>query len=151
MQNKERPQFVRLPSLAPARRGNKVLKAGTYILASAILAFGLAYLPVAAGSSLTTMNVAPAHLTSNAVNRLHKDDPLARAGFDARWNAVAAGTKNSNSSQRAEPAAAAKSVEQRIPFGCEPAFSRMIVAGNFSARCLAAIDSFEKVAAQRTA
>jgi hypothetical protein len=141
MQSKEKPQFARPPAhdTAAARRGNKILKAGACVVTSAVTAWALACLPVAAGSNLAALGAAPAYLTTDAVNRPLKGDRLVRAGFDARWNALAAAMTNSNGGRRLEPRAA-KRVEQRIPLGCEPAFSRLVVAGNFSTRCLAVLE-----------
>ena len=57
--------------------------------------------------------------------------------FRERWNAIADIEKASNG---------AESVE-RIPNGCEPAFSQLVKAGNFSARCVAGVDALSRLAA----
>ncbi len=118
---------------------NKVLSAVGYIIGSAVIALGLmTYLPAVAGTTLTT----PTHLVSDSVNRIHKGDRFTGVGFDTRWNALATPTRTGGGKNRVRPQSAhrVKSV-QTIPFGCEPAFSRLVVVGNFTARCIAAIDT----------
>ena len=117
---------------------NKVLSAVGYIIGSAVIALGLTYLPAVAGTTLTT----PTHLVSDSVNRIHKGDRFTGVGFDTRWNALATPTRTGSGKNGVHPQSAhrVKSV-QTIPFGCEPAFSPLVVVGNFSARCIAAIDT----------
>ncbi len=118
-------------------RHHKLLVVGSYLIASAIIALWMAYLPTLAGNILTQLNVLPQHIASNSINRLHKGDQLATARFNERW--IAIGTTG-------KPAHAGKSAE-RIPFGCEAAFSRLVKVGNFSARCVAATDAPTRLAA----
>jgi hypothetical protein len=71
----------------------KVLRTVAFVLAGAIAALWLAYLLTLAGSVLGAVGAAPQHLTSNAVNRLHKGDQLAYVagpGFATRWSGLAA-------------------------------------------------------------
>lgn len=144
MRRNEQLQFMRharSQAVAVARTQenvqHKFLVIGAYLIASAIIALWMAYLPTLAGNVLTQLNVLPRHVVSNSINRLHKGDQLATVRFADRWNAIAAVSK---------PANARKSAE-RIPFGCEGAFSRLVKAGNFSARCIAANETPTKLAA----
>ena len=57
--------------------------------------------------------------------------------FHDRWNAIAETNKGSNGAQTVE----------RVPDGCEPAFSHLVKIGNFSARCLANVDALTRLAA----
>ncbi len=116
---------------------HRFLVIGAYLIASAIIAMWMAYLPTLAGNILTQLNVLPQHVVSNSVNRLHKGDQLATTSFADRWSAVATVTKPMNVPKSAE----------RIPFGCESAFSRLVKAGNFSARCVAGIATPTRLAA----
>ncbi len=71
----------------------KILRMVLFALASAIVAMWMAYLPALAGSALDTLGIVPQHLSSNAVDRTHKGDRLARVAgirFDARWQEVEA-------------------------------------------------------------
>ncbi len=144
MRRNEQLQFVRharSQSVAVARPPenlrHRVLVMGAYLIVSAIIALWMAYLPTLAGNVLTQLNVLPQHVVSNSVNRLHKGDQLAAVRFADRWSAIGVVSK---------PANAPKSAE-RIPFGCEGAFSRLVKVGNFSARCVAAVNTPTKLAA----
>ncbi len=144
MRRNEQSRFMRharSQSVAVARPQenlhHKFLVIGAYLIASAVIALWMAYLPTLAGNILTQLNVLPQHLTSNSVNRLHKGDQLATVRFDERWSAIGAISK---------PAQMPRSAE-RIPFGCEGAFSRLVKVGNFSARCVAAVDLPTRLAA----
>ena len=69
----------------------KALRIVAFALATGIIAMWVAYLPAMAGSVLDTLGIVPQHLTSNAVNRLHKGDQLARVAgpeFATRWSAA---------------------------------------------------------------
>jgi hypothetical protein len=116
---------------------HKFLVISAYLIASAIVAMWMAYLPTVAGNFLTQLNILPQHVVSNSVNRLHKGDQLATIPFADRWSAVGAMSKSMNVPKSAE----------RIPFGCESAFSRLVKAGNFSARCVAGIATSTRLAA----
>jgi hypothetical protein len=136
MQRNELPRFrrhARSQVVAIARSQHNAhhqfLAIGAYLIASAIIALWMAYLPTVTGNILMQLNVLPQHVVSNSINRLHKGDQLATVRFADRWSAVGALNKPTN---------AGKSVE-RIPFGCEGAFSRLVKAGNFSARCVAGV------------
>ncbi len=138
MRRNEQLQFMRharSQSMAVARPQenfhHKFLVMGAYLIVTAIIALWMAYLPTLTGNILTQLNVLPQHIAANSVNRLHKGDQLAFVRFEDRWSAVGA-------ISRAAPAG--KSAE-RIPFGCEGAFSRLVKVGNFSARCVAARDT----------
>jgi hypothetical protein len=115
----------------------KLLTVSGYLIASAIIALWMAYLPTLAADFLTQLNVLPQHVASSSINRLHKSDQLVTVRFADRW--IAMGTAG-------QPAHAGKSAEQ-IPFGCEGAFSRLVKVGNFSARCVAALAAPTKLAA----
>jgi hypothetical protein len=91
------------------------------------------------GSILTNLNILPQYLpsASDSVNRANKDGQLTSVRFDDRWNAFAAMTiqtlgENGVHARATDPA----KDTQRIPVGCEPAFSPLVKAGNFIARCL---------------
>jgi hypothetical protein len=87
----------------------KFLMIGAYLIASAIIALWLAYLPTLASSIRDSFNIVPQHLTGNSVNRLHKGDKMARsvsASFDARWSGIATVRKPANLPKRTELAAA---------------------------------------------
>jgi hypothetical protein len=113
------------------------------VTASAIVALGMAYWPAAAGSVLGKRNITPVYLTSasDIPNRIHKTDRFSGISFQERWSAVPARAAETpgNKSQH-EPPQAERRVE-KIPFGCEPAFSRLVTKGNFSTRCIAGIGS----------
>ena len=145
MSNKRKTNLVHRPGgrnqrtlRQRASSRNKVLSAVAYIIASAVVALGLTYLPAVAGTTLTTQT----HLVSDSVNRVHKSDRFAGVGSNARWNALATPTRTRSGKNDVRPRLVqpVKSV-QTIPLGCEPAFSRLVVVGNFSARCIAAIDT----------
>jgi hypothetical protein len=111
---------------------------------SAIAAFLLAYWPASAGDILAKLNIVPTHLTSasDIPDRTHKADRLPMITFEQRWSAVPAIANRirSDSSEHKQPQAEGRI--ERIPFGCELAFSRLIVRGNFSTRCIARVDDF---------
>jgi hypothetical protein len=105
---------------------NSVLSTAVYGLASAIIVLWLAYLSSITGTVLSKLNILPEHLSYNeTVNRVHKTDRLPMAPFNDRWNAFAASGK---------PDAVQRT--GRLPDGCEPAFSGLVKAGNFSSRCV---------------
>jgi hypothetical protein len=57
--------------------------------------------------------------------------------FHDRWNAIVEIDKAPNGTQSVE----------RIPDGCEPAFSHLVKVGNFSARCVANADALTRLTA----
>ena len=92
MSNERKTNLVRRPggrneqTVRPrASSQNKVLSAVGYIIAGAVVALGLTYLPAVAGTTLTTQT----HVVSDSVNRIHKGDRFTGVGFDTRWNALA--------------------------------------------------------------
>jgi len=62
----------------------------TLMLASVAVALWLAYLPMLAGSVLTSLSFPPQPPAGTLVNRLHKADRLGTATFAQRWNGVTA-------------------------------------------------------------
>ena len=128
-------RHARSQAVAVARRQpsvhHKFLVMGAYLIASAIVVPWMAYLPTLGSNILTQLNTLPQHVAVNAINGLHKRDQLTAARFDERWNALGVVTKPANTEKSAE----------RIPFGCEGAFSRLVKDGNFTARCIAGIDT----------
>ena len=122
---------VRARAVAIPHDDHKILMIIAYALASAIILLWMAYLPAVTGSVLTKLNVVQQHISYDSINRLHKGDQLAGEKFADRWNATVAVIKASRP---------ARSVE-RVPDGCEPAFSRLVKVGNFSARCVAAVQT----------
>lgn len=118
-----------------------------YGLASAIAATAMAYGPASAGDILVRLNLVPGQVAAAAVpDRTHKSDRLALS-FEQRWSAVPAqaAAVRDNKIRREPPRAAARI--EKIPFSCELAFSRTISEGNFSTRCIAAVDANTKLAA----
>jgi hypothetical protein len=143
----EAAQHIEIQDIGKAERRpsfyKKALLAVSYVTASAIVAFGMAYWPAAAGGVMGKLNIIPVHLTSasDVPNRTNKTDRFSGISFQERWSAVPARAAETpgNKSQR-EPPQAERRVE-KIPFGCELAFSRLVTKGNFSTRCIAGIDS----------
>ena len=130
-----RRPYVRACAVSTSRQEHKVL---LIVLASAIFVLWIACLWTLTGSILLKLNAVVQRQTSNqTVIRLHKADWLAPVNFHERWNAITEIDKASNG---------AESVE-RIPYGCEPAFSQLVKTGNFSARCVASVDAFTRLAA----
>jgi hypothetical protein len=108
------------------------------VLASAIVVLWIACLPTLTGSILSGLNAVVQRQTSNeTINRLHKGDRLAPVNFHDRWNAIVEIDKAPNGTQSAE----------RIPDGCEPAFSHLVKVGDFSARCVANADALTRLTA----
>ena len=127
--NEQHYQFAPRPrTLARAAdmpdAAHKILTIVAYVLASAIVALWMAYLREVA---VTKPNFVPRHLTSSeAVDRTHKSDRLTIVNFNDGPNVLA---------QIEEPFRERRA--ERIPVGCEPAFSQLVKVGNFSRRCLA--------------
>jgi len=94
---------------------------------SAIIALWTIYLPTVSNSILS--NVAPLKATE-MVEGVQKAGRLPRLRFEDRWNSVSTIQKTSSTTSRIE----------KIPVGCETAFSRLSKAQNFLARCLASND-----------
>ena len=105
-----------------------------YALASAIIVLWMAYLPTLMGSILTILNIVPTHLSSASDTSVP---------FDDRWNAFATTIKTLGKNDiHGRVTIPAEDMQQRIPVGCEPAFSHLIKAGNFSTRCVASVDIY---------
>jgi hypothetical protein len=115
-----------------------------YALASAIVVLWMAYPSTLAGSVTTKPNIVPTHLSSasGSINRINKGDQFTSVRFNDRWNAFTAMTTQTLGEKgvNARAADTAKNIEQ-IPIGCEPAFSRLVKARNFSTRCVASADT----------
>ena len=111
-----------------------------FMLASAIIAMWMAYLPAVTGAIWNKVHMFPQQVqqvsSAETINRLHKGDRLTRGYFDDRWSAV---------TEQITPPPAAHSAEQ-IPEGCEAAFGGLVKVGNFSTRCIAGVDVASKVA-----
>ena len=124
----------------PAASRRKIVAVGAYWIAGGVAAFFVAQLwSVAGGSGAaanSTNNSGP--VASYTVERLGKGDRLSIASFDARWSAI-------GPTRQFTPAAAKR--VSKIPFGCEGAFSVTLKIGNFSTRCLAAIEGAPRLAA----
>ena len=105
-----------------------------YALVSAIIVLWMAYLPTLTGSILTNLNIVPTHLSSVSDTSVP---------FDDRWNAFATTTIKAlgENDVHGRVTVPAEDVQQRIPVGCEPAFSHLIKTGNFSTRCVASLGS----------
>jgi hypothetical protein len=131
--------YVRRPTgrtraVGTSHQDHKVL----IVLTSAIFVLWIACFWTLTGSILPKLNAVVQRQASNqTVIRLHKGDRLPPANFHDRWNAIAETNKGSNGVQSVE----------RIPDGCEPAFSHLVKIGNFSARCLASVDALTRLAA----
>jgi hypothetical protein len=129
-----RRPYVHARAVTTSHQDHKFL---LMVLASAIVVLWIGCLPALTGSILPQLNVVVQRQTSNeTINRLHKGDRLAPVNFHDRWNAIA----------EIHKAYGSQSVE-RIPDGCEPAFSHLVKVGNFSARCVAKVDSLTRLAA----
>ncbi len=119
--------YVRAVALATTRESHRILLTVAHALATAIVVLWIAYLPLVTSTIMTQLNVVPRHLTSHqAIDRFHKSDRIANMKFDDRWSAIA-NNRASRATQRLE----------RIPYGCDAAFSRLVKTGNFSVRCTA--------------
>jgi hypothetical protein len=138
--NDQQLHFVRRPyvharAVTTSHQDHKVL---LMVPASAIVGLWIACLPPLTGSILTRLNVLVQRQTSNeTINRLHKGDRFAPVNFHDRWNAIVEIDKAANGTQSVE----------RIPDGCEPAFSHLVKVGNFSARCVANADALTRLTA----
>ena len=132
--------YVRRPTgrthaVSTSHQDHKVL---LIVLTSAIFVLWIACLWTLTGSILPKLNAVVQRQASNqTVIRLHKGDRLPPVNFHDRWNAIAETNKGSNGAQTVE----------RVPDGCEPAFSHLVKIGNFSARCLANVDALTRLAA----
>ena len=112
-------------------------KALLMVLASAIVVLWIFCLSALTNSILSKLDVVQHQTSNEMINRLHKGDRLPPVNFRERWNAIAEIDSAPNGTQSVE----------RIPEGCEPAFSHLVKAGNFSARCVASVDAFTNLAA----
>lgn len=145
MSSQQQIHFMRQPcgrahavALVQEQNQHKIIMMVIYALASAIIALWMAYWPIIIGSIPTNLNILPQQSSaSDSVNRVNKDGRFTRIRFDDRWNALAAMTirtlgENGAHARATDPA----KDTQRIPVGCEPAFSPLVQARNFTARCL---------------
>jgi hypothetical protein len=98
----------------------------SYATACAVVPLAMAYWPASAGNVLTEFNVLRAHLSSasDVSNRIHKADRLSGGGDKSRR----------------ETPQAERHIE-KIPFGCDSAFGRLVTKGNFSTRCIAGLET----------
>jgi hypothetical protein len=119
----------------------------SYVLASAIVAMAMAYWPASAGDILARLNLVPGRLAAATVpDRTHKSDRLVIA-YEQRWSAPPAQAAGIHDNKgRREPPPRGETRIEKIPFSCELAFSRIISKGNFSTRCIAAIDTDVRLA-----
>jgi hypothetical protein len=88
---------------------HKFLVLGVCVIASTIIMLGSVHLPNLAGSTFDPSRLAPQHLMSNSVNRLHKGDriPLGiGTTFEERWSAAVTTIKPASLPMRAELASA---------------------------------------------
>jgi hypothetical protein len=119
----------------------KTLIIVSYTTACAVVALAMAYWPASAGNILTKLNVLSAHLSSasDVSNRIHKADRLSGVSFEKSWRAVPTPSAviGGDKSRRETPQAE-RHIE-KIPFGCDSAFSRLVTKGNFSTRCIAGL------------
>jgi hypothetical protein len=150
MRSQQQLHFMRQPraharAVAQVQEQNqhKIIMMVAYALASAIIVLWMAYVPTLMRGILINLNIVPTHLSSasDSFNRANKDDQLTNVRFNDRWNALAAIKiqtlgENGIHARATDPA---KNI-QRIPVGCEPAFSPLVKAGNFIARCIASAD-----------
>ena len=127
--------YVHARAVTTSHQDHKVL---LMVLGSAIVGLWIACLPAPTDSILTRLNVVVQRQTSTeTINRLHKGDRLAPVSFHDRWNAIVEIDKAPNGTQSVE----------RIPDGCESAFSHLVKVGNFSARCVANADALTRLTA----
>jgi hypothetical protein len=118
--------YVRAGAVDVQDENSNVLIMVAYALASAIVLFWLVHLSLVNGTALSKLNILSEHASYNElVNRLHKADRLPTAPFNDRWNASISSSKP-DATRRIG----------RIPDGCEPAFSGLVKASNFSSRCV---------------
>jgi hypothetical protein len=141
-----RRQYAHARAVAQVQGQNhhKISMVVVYALASAIVVLWMAYLPTLMGNILTILNIVPTHLSSasDSINRANKDDQLTSVRFDDRWNAFRPTTIKTlgENDIHGGVTVPAEDMQQRIPVGCEPAFSHLIKTGNFSTRCVARTD-----------
>ena len=131
MDVRHRPRFAQTQTYAraaPIRRENQmVLSLVAFALASAIMAIWATYLSTASNSILS--NLAPFPATGIAEG-VQKADRLSGPKFEDRWNPVLTIHKTSSIADRIK----------KLPIGCETAFSPLLKAQKFLARCLASKD-----------
>jgi hypothetical protein len=138
----ESAQQVFRNARARANFYKKTLAVVSYTTACTIVALAMAYWPVAAGNILTKLNV-PAHLTSasDVSNRIHKADRLSGVSFGEQWRAVPMPSAVIGGDRNRREAPQAERHIEKIPFGCDSAFSRLVTKGNFSTRCIADLET----------
>jgi hypothetical protein len=115
----------------------------SYATACAIIALAMAYWPVSAANILAKINVLPVHLTSasDGSNRIHKADRLSVVSFAERWSAVPMPSAVVGGDRNRREGPQADRRNERIPFSCELAFSRLVTKGNFSTPCIAGLET----------
>ena len=137
-----RQPYARTHAAARLQQRNhyKIVMFVAYALASAIVVLWMANMPTLVGSVMTKLNIVPTHLSSesDSITRTNKGDRFASVRFNDRWNAFAAMTIQTlgENGVDARVTDTAKNIPQ-ILVGCEPAFSQLVRAGNFSSRCVA--------------
>jgi hypothetical protein len=67
--------------------------------------------------------------TSKVSNRIPDENRLNGISFQERWSAVPTAERNG---KKNEPEPRAGGPIEKLPFSCEPAFSRLVQTGNFS-------------------
>jgi hypothetical protein len=105
----------------------RILVTVVHALVSAIIALWLFYLSTAGSFAIKVDLTSRPPASSETINRPIKGDRLVDLSFNERWRSVAEIKNALNAANRIK----------KIPVGCEPAFSRLVKAGNFSARCVA--------------
>jgi hypothetical protein len=103
---------VALPSSAPRSQTRKSV-ISAWLIGSALIAIGLACLPIGSGPSSASGIAISATISNSALkgDRL----PVLHAGVTPKSQSINSST---------------------IPVGCEAAFSKLVRIGNFSARCV---------------
>jgi hypothetical protein len=141
-----RQPYTRARAVAQVQQQNqhKIIMMVAYALASAIIVLWIVYLPTLLGSLMTNLNIVPTHLSSvsDNVNPPSKGDQFTSVQFNKRWDALATMTIQTLGEDGSHSRATdlAKNI-QRIPVGCELAFSQLVKTGNFSTRCVASTDT----------
>lgn len=119
----------------------KALLAVSYVTASAIVAFGMAYWPAAAGGVVGKLNITLVQSASDVPNRTNKTDRFSGVSFQERWSAVPAPTAEPADKKNRREQPRTEGRIEKIPFSCELAFSRLVRKGNFSTRCTAGLET----------
>ena len=102
---------------------------GARLAAAAMIGWGLAYLSILPGASSASLPT-PVSSTNKPMtisNAAHKGDRLVP---------LHAGRAQNDANHKDLQGGGAGSGVRKIPVGCESAFSKLLVSGNFSARCV---------------